>query len=211
MPSRRIVLDSGTVYEGEFRDDDTTTFHGFGVLRMTDGGEYRGEWEDGKHHGKGTLKLPSGYVYEGRWSRGKKSGFGVQTDDTGRRYEGEWTDGRQQGVGTLKHRNGDTYAGQWQDGLPHGSGTLTKRDGAVVKGTWLEGKKQATWAVAMAKRVWRYASAVRWMPPLRRWLQVVLCVLTVRFLQAFVLPWLLANELADQTEAVATSWGAPDL
>ena len=127
--------------------------------KQHDGGEYRGEWVDGKHHGKGTLSLPSGHIYTGNWSRGKKSGFGVQTDDSGQRYAGEWSDGRQHGVGTITHRSGDSYSGQWQAGVPHGNGVMTKKGGLAISGTWLDGKKQASWAMAQAAVV-EYVAAI---------------------------------------------------
>ena len=80
-----IELPDGTIYDGEL--DDEFLFHGKGVLKMKDGGEYSGEWEKGAHHGEGKLMLPSGYSYDGHWFHGKKSGHGVMTDDAGRRYK----------------------------------------------------------------------------------------------------------------------------
>lgn len=206
LPTRRLVLESGTVYEGEFSPDGNV-FHGTGTLTMPDGGEYRGEWVDGKHHGKGTLSLPSGHIYTGNWSRGKKSGFGVQTDDSGQRYAGEWSDGRQHGVGTITHRSGDSYSGQWQAGVPHGNGVMTKKGGLAISGTWLDGKKQASWAMAQATLLWRKASAIPWMPPLKRWMQVVLTLIAVRVMVT-LLPWIMAEEF--EPVHAASSYGPSD-
>ena len=153
MPtSRRVELPDGTIYDGEL--DDEFLFHGKGVLKMKDGGEYSGEWEKGAHHGEGKLTLPSGYSYDGHWFHGKRSGHGVMTDDAGRRYEGEWHDGRQHGTGRMMYTNGDEYSGKWRAGVPHGKGQLTNKGGAVAVGVWIDGKRQTHWLKEPAMRLW---------------------------------------------------------
>ena len=144
MPtSRRVELPDGTIYDGEL--DDEFLFHGKGVLKMKDGGEYTMWWEKGAHHGEGKLTLPSGYSYDGHWLHGKKSGHGVMTDDAGRRYEGEWHDGRQHAIGRMMYTNGDEYSGKWRAGVPHGKGQLTNKGGAVAVGV---DRRQAADALA---------------------------------------------------------------
>ena len=44
----------GTMYEGEFKDDD---YNGKGKLTDADGSVYEGEFKDGREHGKGKKKF----------------------------------------------------------------------------------------------------------------------------------------------------------
>lgn len=65
----------GTKYAGCFRED-STTWHGRGRLRHSDGYTYDGYWEDGLKHGTGTIVYASGDLYVGDWVQGKRHGRG---------------------------------------------------------------------------------------------------------------------------------------
>ena len=50
-----------------------------GVVTLSNGARYEGDWRDGKRHGKGVFTKPDGYRYEGEYRAGKAHGKGVET------------------------------------------------------------------------------------------------------------------------------------
>ena len=53
--------------------------HGKGLCSFSDGGNYTGEWRNGKAHGVGLYTLASGETYEGEWEDGVLHGEGTVT------------------------------------------------------------------------------------------------------------------------------------
>jgi hypothetical protein len=90
----------------------------------TEGGQYVGEYLDGKPHGRGTMLLPSSYRYEGEWRLGQPHGYGtLYFKDERNFYQGMWLDGKRHGKGLLmlsrsewrgEFRDGEFYYGMWQ-------------------------------------------------------------------------------------------------
>jgi hypothetical protein len=92
------------------------------------GGDYTGEWKNGKPHGQGTINIPDKFKYVGEFKDGKPNGQGTMTYNApewyGDMYEGEFKDGRFHGQATYTHANGDKYVGQYRFGKRTGQGTL---------------------------------------------------------------------------------------
>lgn len=124
------------IYDGEMYEDKR---HGFGILKLKTGDEYRGQWNLGQRHGFGTFKFKNGGEYVGHWNLGKKHGFGIEISPDGTKYEGEWCQGQKHGQGTLTDRNGTKYVGQWYRGKRHGFGTCTYLDGSKYEGNFENG------------------------------------------------------------------------
>ena len=100
------------VYKGDVKNGKP---NGVGEMTYPDGGEYVGEWKDGKKHGQGTDK-PFWGVYVGEWKDGKYNGLGTQTFDDGGKYVGEWKDGKKHGQGIYtKSWNEEKYVGEFKD------------------------------------------------------------------------------------------------
>lgn len=68
----RYTWPSGETYLGQFCD---STLTGLGVLRWSDGSEYRGNFVRGLRDGEGEFSFGSnGATYKGQWERGQRSG-----------------------------------------------------------------------------------------------------------------------------------------
>ena len=93
---------------------------------------------DGKPHGNGLLWLAGGN-YEGDFVNGKMHGTGTRTYPDGRTYVGDHVNGAAEGTGTYTWTNGDKYVGAFVGGLHHGTGTKTLADGTQITGTWANG------------------------------------------------------------------------
>ena len=65
IEKRPMELDSGSIYVGEWNDDDMR--HGRGKQYWTDGSIYEGYWKNDKANGMGRLIHADGDIYEGSW------------------------------------------------------------------------------------------------------------------------------------------------
>jgi hypothetical protein len=96
----------GGVYSGSW-DHATGRPHGYGVMRWSNGIEYKGMWAQGKYHGHGRKLYSRGGGYEGPWAEGKREGHGVSffgvDSALGRRgvlrWEGPFVDDKPHGEG----------------------------------------------------------------------------------------------------------------
>jgi len=79
-------------------------------VKIADGSEYEGEFEEGLRHGQGSY-VTQFAVYNGTFERGKRTGFGVCDYNNGSKYEGYWVDGKRQGNGTYHFLTGAKYRG----------------------------------------------------------------------------------------------------
>ena len=79
-----------------------------------DGGQYIGEFKDGKPNGQGTLTWVNGDQYVGEFKDGKYNGQGTLTSVNGK-YVGEWKDSKFNGQGTLTHADGLRDTGVWKN------------------------------------------------------------------------------------------------
>jgi hypothetical protein len=165
MYGLRCGVGADNHYTGEFKDDK---YDGYGVL-SDDTGQYEGGWRNGVKHGACIFKTPKGGEFLGNYDEGKMSGYGVMRFAKGERYEGYWSNNAFHGEGTFYSRDGTAYAGQYvegasqnyghfyinqgfytgelQDRRPHGVGTLISHQGlygrsiVIYKGAWSNGKK----------------------------------------------------------------------
>jgi hypothetical protein len=117
----------------------------FGTFTYSDGGNYVGEWVNGKEHGHGTKTYGkdtewAGDKYVGEFKDGSINGQGSYTFASGDKYVGEFKDGSINGQGSYTFASGDKYVGEFKDGLQHGQGTFTYADRTVEEGVWDKGK-----------------------------------------------------------------------
>ena len=130
----------------------------YGTLNCADGGQYQGEFRDGKANGHGTFILPRTFPeynytlpdgrlkYVGEFQDGKANGQGILSiidekhEDI---YMGEWTNGKANGQGAYIPGYGlkDTYVGEFRDGEANGHGTYTyKNNDATYVGEFRNGE-----------------------------------------------------------------------
>lgn len=80
------------------------------------GSVYEGQWRDNMRHGDGRFEWKDGDVYEGKYKFGRRDGYGVYTFSNGERYDGEWKDDKRHGKGTYYGKNGKILAeGDWNE------------------------------------------------------------------------------------------------
>ena len=96
-----LTYENGTTLVGEWEND---IFHGRGTITYGDnvtsdgvdrwkgGGEYVGEWKDGRKHGCGRHTDIEGNVYEGEYKDGERHGSGVLTYRDGEIEKGEFAE-----------------------------------------------------------------------------------------------------------------------
>lgn len=142
-----IVLDDGTEYVGNWRDN----------LREGDGkhytaeGYYDGQFKDDMYDGTGNLYLWSDKTncdmkgrwayYSGEWVEGKMDGKGTKYDLNGDTYDGYFSKGKRKGEGTMYYDNGDVYIGEWDNDVRCGHGELKKKNGDIFIGEYVNDKR----------------------------------------------------------------------
>ena len=67
---------------------------GSGILQLSNGDVYEGEFKNGQQHGKGKYTYINGAEYKGMWAKGKQHGKGTYTTSKGEEKHGEWQDGK---------------------------------------------------------------------------------------------------------------------
>jgi hypothetical protein len=130
-----LVLSDGSIYEGEFVKG---VRHGIGRIYHPSLEFYEGEWRDGTPNGKGKYKFADGLVYEGEWLDSQQHGFGKETKEN-EVYEGFFERGKKNGMGTLR-TNYFVYKGGFKDNLFSGKGEMAWGDGRNYQGEWVLGK-----------------------------------------------------------------------
>jgi len=85
MASTRISYPDGCVYDGQWSAEGKR--QGKGLLVLSDGSVYRGEFHNGFYQGHGVLILPDGSLYEGMFETGQFSSYGVFQDSQGTVYQ----------------------------------------------------------------------------------------------------------------------------
>ena len=91
---------------------------GQGILTLSSGNKYEGEYKDGLKNGQGMYTYSNGDKYVGEFKYDKPHGHGTFTYSDGRKYVGEWKSGNQHGQGTFFWSNGDKYVGEFEGGVP---------------------------------------------------------------------------------------------
>lgn len=87
-PEKKHVLEDGTTYLGQWKDDDFMT--GTGTILAPNGNRYTGKWINDKFEGKAVYNFANGNVYEGKFKGGRKNGLGVMTLANGIQQKGHW-------------------------------------------------------------------------------------------------------------------------
>jgi hypothetical protein len=135
---------------------------GHGVLRFTNGDEYKGALLDGRPSGTGVMVRSNGDVYEGEWRGGKPHGRGrltravenraaaqaalVAHDDKAQPHIQSQAEplvfGPTEEAATLDSTTWWRYDGAWLGGVPHGRGSLwLDSNGAAYHGMFRHGKR----------------------------------------------------------------------
>ena len=112
------ISETGSV-EFNWEDDKHT---GQGIYIDLGGGNYIGQFMDGRLQGEGVFTWPDGSRYEGEWEDGLPNGWGIMTLPNGNSFEGDWENGGIGQQGTLMSPDGSRYTGQWNDGCKNGRG-----------------------------------------------------------------------------------------
>lgn len=131
----RLVYPDGSVYKGQFRENNR---FGKGVLRSRKGVLFFDGTFEYDYPKKGVLTLTNGARYEGQFSRGLPDGegtlYGNGRDAT---WDGEWQAGVVSGKGTYFFDSGDYYDGAMAANRRNGEGRIcTKRGVVLFDGAW---------------------------------------------------------------------------
>ncbi len=100
---------------------------------LPSGGDFVGEYKDGKANGQGTVTYPNGNKYIGELKVGRIDGEGTYTWPNGHQFVGQFKNGEFHGNGIYEYANGDKYDGEWKNDKWHGQGNFTYADGTVKK------------------------------------------------------------------------------
>ena len=94
-------------------------FTGKGSICYPDGGQYTGDFKDGKRNGSGTMIFSNYDRYEGAWENDKMEGKGeylfydLKRDGYSKSYKGDFHDGKIEGRGVFTSQK-ETFIGEWQ-------------------------------------------------------------------------------------------------
>ena len=72
---------------------------GVGIMRLTDGTCYEGQWKAGRPEGHGKETYPDESSYTGQFHGDKRHGLGIYVFPDDSVYAGNWCDGLQDGLG----------------------------------------------------------------------------------------------------------------
>ena len=115
---RRIFIDDeiytyacGSIFQGNYRESKK---QGYGILRLSTGDLYEGEFLKGLRHGSGVMKYYSYgnecIVYDGDWEKDLRHGYGHFVCSNGSEFSGQWIQG-QQHYGMFSGSEGHKYMG----------------------------------------------------------------------------------------------------
>ena len=108
----RATFPDGTVYVGEFKDDDKS---GHGRIDYADGSSYEGGFDEDAPHGQGIYTTANG-VYEGQLDHSFRHGIGKMTFPNGAVYEGVFNRDKITGPGVLIRVDGTVvHEGKFRD------------------------------------------------------------------------------------------------
>lgn len=132
---QKYIYPEGDVYDGFWNNEGKK--HGKGILNLTDGSRYEGNFSDGLFDGHGVLLFPDGSKYEGEFSKGKYAGYGIYTRCDGMKFEGKFSEGKVSGPGLIT--------------FPDGSNGRPRNEG-MFEGTKLLKREKVPEAIEKAKK-----------------------------------------------------------
>ncbi|CDW81139.1 UNKNOWN [Stylonychia lemnae] len=134
-----LMLSNGDQYEGQFKSGQR---NGYGVYIWGPDNRcaYKGDWVEDIREGYGEIQWDDGSRFQGQWIKGRfQSGIYVWPD--GSEYSGEFniitSDLEGQGILTLEN---EVVSGFWKNSKLNGYGMRKSANGEVYKGTWVNGK-----------------------------------------------------------------------
>lgn len=127
----KVVLPDGAEYEGNWK---AKKFHGFGILKKTNGEVFEGNWDNGNASGDGKYTSADGAVYTGKFFNGKRHGKGILLWPDGASFDGEWANDLRNGYGIYKAANGEIYVGNYANDERYGLGKLITATGMYGEG-----------------------------------------------------------------------------
>lgn len=113
---------------------------GHGVMKISGGYEYSGEFFESVKHGTGTEKRDGKYITTGTFVNDRLS-EGMIEYAIGVKYTGRFENFRFHGQGIFEdnRKNGHKFVGNFVHGKKHGQGVMTKK-GQEISGVWEHGK-----------------------------------------------------------------------
>ena len=108
-PNGFIRFRNGDVYEGDFRvveDEYGEEFtqhlmEGDGIMWLSDGRVYKGNWKNDMKEGKGRFDRAVGGNYEGEFANDRMDGKGIYNLPDGTLYKGEFKHDKMHGYGEM--------------------------------------------------------------------------------------------------------------
>ena len=132
-----LTLSNGIKYNGNFIEN---IFTGKGNLIDKEGIYYEGTFENGILEGEGKQKLLNGCSFEGNFEKGIKTGFGKE-ECIDHIYEGEYKNDQKNGNGKLYFKLlNETYEGSFVDNNINGNGIYKWNSGEIYTGNFVNGK-----------------------------------------------------------------------
>ncbi|CAJ1410815.1 unnamed protein product [Effrenium voratum] len=132
LPTGRVSLRNGVVYEGEFSQKGGRR-HGYGRTDIPDSLQQRlgfqvheGHYRDGLRHGHGEMLFADGTLYRGNFENNRRHGHGHYRNTNGTPiFTGPWhNDEPGTGNADVLYPSGHRYKGQVCDGCRDGKGSL---------------------------------------------------------------------------------------
>ena len=132
-----LTLSNGIKYNGNFIEN---IFTGKGNLIDKEGIYYEGNFENSILEGEGKQILLNGCSFEGNFEKGIKTGFGKE-ECIDHIYEGEYKNDQKNGNGKLYFKLlNETYEGNFIDNNINGNGIYKWNSGEIYTGNFLNGK-----------------------------------------------------------------------
>ncbi len=90
--------------------------NGYGIALLDSGSRYEGEWKDNQRHGEGVFYWKDGEYYEGSYQNDQRSGAGSYYWPNGDKYVGHWKNDKRNGQGSFYGKKGPVVTkGIWKN------------------------------------------------------------------------------------------------
>jgi hypothetical protein len=87
-----------------------------GTYQWSDGGIYKGEWNNLEREGKAEMKFANGLIFSGTYLNDVREGQGVLIWPNGDEFHGHWSLGRRWGIGTfIEKATGKKSVQNWKE------------------------------------------------------------------------------------------------